>query len=102
MKRGSRMLLTRADAWWPGSADRLVAVNESLACDREGGLYVAATIVTLLRNPPQRAACLRNLLVRVPDVSRRGPKRDRAEAARAALLSLLADVEAADRAAGED
>lgn len=88
-----RKLHSGAELHWPGSGDDLVTVYRA-APDREVRLYFAVTMAVLLRNQDQRSKCLESLARRLPTVSRSGPKRDRIEAALAALERLEAKVHA--------
>lgn len=95
MMRGEANLRAGADRLWPGTADDLVAVYAALNC-REHGLWATMTIRVLLTMAQERVSCLAALRRRIPRASRRGPKRDREEAAMAALdrLAAIADMEA--------
>lgn len=89
--RTERSLYRGAERHWPGCGDDLVVVYRAYAPeDREGALWAAATLSSLLQSTAARASCLEALRRRLPVSTRRGgPKAARRAAAMEAIDRLF-------------
>lgn len=90
MTRAERALHSGAEGHWPGSGDDLVTVYRAYAPEREGALWAAVTLSSLLQSTAARASCLEALRRRLPVSTRRGgPKAARRAAAMEAIDRLF-------------
>lgn len=91
-----KIILDNADHWWPGSADRLVAIYQACSRDKGRSFRAAVSVNIMLTSCTARGEILASFRDIIP-VGTRGAAKERYDAAILALDSLLAEHPAVPR-----